>query len=131
MTPALPYGAREIALARANGQRPADLLFVSLSGPLSGERNPIVLARPERTYDWRWAAGLEILVVADSLTDRPLVNRVLAALDRLRPFPDYLGLWLADKQTGIHLRWGSYSPRIAREFGFYERRLYEGLGQCN
>jgi hypothetical protein len=132
MTPALPYGAREIALARANGKRPADMLLVSLIGPLSGERNPVVLARPERSYDWRWAAGLEILVVADSITDQPRVKRILEALKRLTPSPDYLGLWLADKQAGTHVCWGNYAPRSARVFGFYEQRIYEGLGKsCN
>lgn len=130
MTLDLPYGAREIAWARANGQRPAEMLLVSLIGPLPGERNPIVLARPERNYDWRWAAGLEMLIVADSTTDPRRVKRTLEALERLDPLPDYLGLWLADKQSGIHLRWGSYKPRLARKFGFFEQRDYEGLGQC-
>lgn len=46
----MPYGAQEIADLRAIGKRPADMVLVSLIGPLR-ELNPVVVARPERRYD--------------------------------------------------------------------------------
>ena len=49
----LPYGAKTILEARINGQRPADLLIVSLVGAVD-ESNPVIVAKPDAKYDWRF-----------------------------------------------------------------------------
>lgn len=56
----LPYGAQAIAELRSNRKRPADMVLVSLIGPLH-EINPVVMARPDKRYDWRFLAGLEVI----------------------------------------------------------------------
>ena len=100
MTAKLPYGGSEIAEIRAKRQKPADMVLVSLVGGLR-EINPVVIARPEKIYDWRFLFGLEVLIVADSSIDKCLVKRVIEAVAAIKP--SYLGLWLTDKQNGAHI----------------------------
>ena len=57
----LPYGGREIADLRGQGKCPADMVILSLIGPLR-EKNPVLVAKPERAYDWRFLVGLEVMV---------------------------------------------------------------------
>lgn len=126
----LPYGGREIVELRAIRKRPADMVLVSLVGPLR-ELNPIVVARPERTYDWRFLTGLDVLLVASSATDKSLVRRIadaVAAVD-----PSYLGLWLADKQNGVHIAFGCWRPKtkLCRMMGLSDRREFEGIGYAS
>lgn len=125
----LPYGGREIAELRSTGKRPAELVLLSLIGPLRGESNPMVIANPARSYDWRFLLGLEVLVVATDATDKGAVRRVLDALKALPV--DYLGLWLANRQNGLNCIVGGVEvqPRgLLRFMGDNERKLFSGIG---
>ena len=128
MTPKTPYGAREVEQLRQAGKRPANMLLVSLIGPLR-EQNPVIIANPGVGYDWRFAVGLDVLVVANSTIEPHLVKRTLDAIDHVAP--DYLGLWLADRQDGISLRWGCFRPRSKafRGLSLADKRAFEGLGR--
>lgn len=64
-TQTIPHGAAEIVALRKAGKRPADLVLVSLVGPLRGEGNPQVIAKASRHYDWRFLVGLEVMLVAN------------------------------------------------------------------
>ena len=126
MTPQLPYGGREIAELRANRQKPADMVLVSLIGPLK-EINPVVMARPERIYDWRFLVGLDVMIVASSITDKSLVKRVCDAVAAIKP--GYLGVWFSDKQNGLNLAYGSWVLRSSRKMGFADLRGMAGVGR--
>jgi twinkle protein len=101
MTAALPYGAAEIVAARQAGNRPADVVLVSIIGPLR-EINPVVIAKPNRAIDWRFLVDLDVLLVADSTTDGAAVRRTVSDLAAVKP--SWLGLWLADVQDGAEVR---------------------------
>lgn len=106
---ALPHGGREIAELRAIGKRPADLVLVSLIGPLHGESNPVVIASLRKTYDWRFLTRLEVLVVAKADSDPMAVRRLL---DDLKALPvRYLGIWMVDRQQGRNLVVGGVVAR--------------------
>jgi len=115
MTPkqatAVPYGAQEIIDNRMIGKRPADMVLVSLVGPLR-EANPVVVAKPGRAYDWRFLARLEVLIVASTAIDRGAVKRVVDAV--LPHKPDYLGVWFADRQAGMNVAFGCWRLRSGR-----------------
>lgn len=97
MSAALPYGAREIIALRNTGKRPADMVLVSLIGPLR-EINPVVVAQANRAYDWRFLADLEVLLVANSgITSAPL-RRLTTAFAKLTT--GFVGVWIADMQAG-------------------------------
>ncbi|MFT3960513.1 hypothetical protein [Propionivibrio sp.] len=124
----LPYGGREIADLRRVGKRPADLVLVSLIGPLR-EVNPVIVANPSRAYDWTFLVDLPVLVVANTDTDKSVVRRVLEALKALPTAS--LALWLADRQDGRNLivEGVKACPRgLLRYMGANERRQYAGLG---
>ncbi len=122
----LPYGAREIVETRAIGKRPADMVLVSLVGPLR-ELNPVVVARPERSYDWRFLVDLDVLIVASSATDRTLVGCCVRAI--IDHKPQYLGLWFADKQHGMNLAFGLWQLRSGRAMGAADRAAFAGIGE--
>lgn len=90
----LPYGARPIAEARLRGQRPADLLIVSLVGPLD-EVNPVIVADPAKQYDWRFMIDLKACIFA-----RPGVRFSPVVLEIARHLPLWLGLWDVDAEEG-------------------------------
>lgn len=127
MTSYLPYGGQAIADLRANRQKPADMVLVSLVGPLR-EINPVVVAQPARRYDWRFLAGLEVLLVASSAVEPAQIKRVSDEL--LKVSPEYLGVWFVDRQNGLNLAWGSYHPvsSAGRAMGLFERRVLKGIG---
>jgi hypothetical protein len=54
----IPYGAVPILKARQQGKRPADMVLVSMVGPLPNELNPVVIADKDVSYDWEWIRGL-------------------------------------------------------------------------
>ncbi len=54
----MPYGALPILRARKCGQRPADMVLISMIGALPGESNPVVIADKPVTYEWGWLKGL-------------------------------------------------------------------------
>lgn len=129
-TRSLPYGAAEIIAARMQGKRPADLVLLSLIGPLRGENNPVVIAQPGRRYDWRFLTGIECLVVSDSTQPKHAVRAIMDQLKTLQP--TYLGLWFADRQQGINFIVGGI---IARPRGLFrymtvaDRQNFYGIGQ--
>lgn len=128
-TISLPYGGREIAELRSTGKRPADMVLLSLIGSLRGETNPVVIANPVRSYNWRFLLGLDVLVVADSSTDKAGVRRVL---DALKALPTrYLGLWLVDRQNGRHCVVEGIEARprgLLRFMSNDDRQRFAGIG---
>ena len=125
----LPYGGQAIADLRAARKRPADMVLVSLVGPLR-EINPVVIAHPEKSYDWRFLAGLEVLLVIETGLDSDLVRRTANAI--LAVNPDYLGVWFADRQDGLNLAFGSWRPKtkVCRRLGMAERHAMVGIGRA-
>ena len=128
MTAQLPYGGREIVEIRSKRQKPADMVLVSLVGSLR-EINPLVIARPEKTYDWRFLAGLEVMIVAKMSVPAEQINRVKKAL--LAVNPEYLGIWFADLQNGVSIAFGSWIPKskASRMFSHTDRRNLAGVGK--
>lgn len=121
----LPHGAREIAELRSTGQRPADLVLISFIGPLR-ESNPVIVAQPSRSYDWRWLVGLSVAVVAttDTLNLGGIVKAVKAAK------PGSLSVWFANKQDGVNVIIQGYRPATkgGRRIGICQRVAWAGLG---
>lgn len=98
MKPALPHGAEPIAVARDNGQRPADPVVVSLCGRLSGFSNPQVFPYAPN-HDWSFMVGLEAIVCVKPSS--PHVQRILRAL--AVPCESPIALWDVDAQRGMDL----------------------------
>lgn len=121
----LPYGAREIAELRSTGQRPADLVLISLVGPLR-ENNPVVIAKAERSYDWRFIVGLSVAVVVT--TDTPNVPGIVKAIEEANPAT--LSVWFADKQDGLNIALQGYRPstKTGRRISVRQRAAWAGLG---
>lgn len=121
----LPYGAREIAELRSAGKRPADLVLVSLVGPLR-ENNPVVIAKPDRSYDWRFVVGLSVAVIVT--TDTPNVPGIVKAIEEVNPAT--LSVWFADKQDGLNIAMQGYRPstKTGRRIGVSQRAEWAGLG---
>lgn len=121
----LPYGAREIAELRSTGKRPADLVLISLVGPLR-ENNPVVIAKAERSYDWRFIVGLSVAVVVT--TDTQNVPGIVKAIEKANP--ETLSVWFADKQDGLNIALQGYRPstKTGRRIGVRQRAAWAGLG---
>lgn len=121
----LPYGAREIAELRSAGKRPADLVLVSLVGPLR-ESNPVVIAKADRSYDWRFLVGLSVAVVVT--TDTPNVHCIVKAIEEASPTT--LSVWFADKQDGLNIAVQGCRPstKTGRRIGVRQRAAWAGLG---
>lgn len=121
----LPYGAREISELRSTGHRPADLVLISFVGPLS-ESNPVIVAQPSRSYDWRFLVGLHVAAVVK--TDTPNVAAIVKAIDGANPAT--LSVWFADKQDGVNVAIDGYRPRTksSRRMGIMQRVAWSGLG---
>lgn len=126
MTGQLPYGAAEIVTLRQAGKRPADMVLVSLVGPLKGERNHLIVARPERTYDWRFLVGLEVLLVCK--TDTQHLVPTVRAIDAGNPAS--LSVWFADQQDGVNVLIDGYRPatKPGRRMSCAQRADLAGLG---
>lgn len=125
MAAQLPYGAAEIVALRTAGKRPADMLLISLVGPLR-ETNPVIIAQPSRSYDWRFVVALPVLVVAT--TETPNIAGVVKAIDAASP--SSLSVWFADQQDGINVLLDGYRPRTktGRRMGVAQRKELAGLG---
>lgn len=121
----LPYGAREIADLRSTGKRPADLVLISFLGPLR-ESNPVIVAQPSRSYDWRFLVGLSVAVVVE--TDTPNLAGIVKAIEAASPAT--LSVWFADKQDGVNVVLQGYRPRTksGRRMGIMQRVAWAGLG---
>lgn len=127
----LPYGGKEIAELRAIGKRPADMVLVSLIGPLR-EENPVLIAKPGRTYDWRFLVGLDVLLVAKTTQPADMVRKISDEMQGSST--NWLGIWFADCQDGLSLSWscpfGSYRPKASavRRLSVWGRREFAGIG---
>lgn len=121
----LPYGAAEIVALRSAGKRPADMLLISLIGPLR-ETNPVIVAKPSRGYDWRFLVALPALIVAS--TDTPNLSNIVKAIDAAAPAS--LSVWFADRQDGINVLLDGYRPRTkaGRRMGAAQRAALAGIG---
>lgn len=121
----LPYGAREIAELRSTGKRPADLILVSFTGQLR-EQNPVIVAKPDRAYDWRFVVGLSIAVVVT--TDTPNLAGIVKAIEAANP--GSLSVWFADRQDGLNIFLRGYRPKTkaGRRIGIIQRAAWAGLG---
>lgn len=123
----LPYGAAEIVALRSAGKRPADLLLISLVGPLR-ETNPVIIAQPSRSYDWRIVIALPVLIVAT--TNTPYLAGIVRAIDAAEP--SSLSVWFADKQDGVNVLIDGYRPRTksVRRMDVAQRVALAGLGSA-
>lgn len=90
----LPYGARPIVEARLQGKRPADMLIVSLVGHVD-EVNPVVVADPLKTYDWRFVIGLDVCIFA-----RPGVRFDPVVRELYSHAANIVGVWDVQSQEG-------------------------------
>lgn len=125
MAAQLPYGAAEIVALRTAGKRPADMLLVSFIGPLR-EINPVIIAQPSRSYDWRFVVALPVLIVAT--TETPNLVGIVKAIDSAAPVS--LSVWFADQQDGANVLFDSYRPqtKAGRRMGIAQRTALAGLG---
>lgn len=121
----LPYGAREIVELRVAGKRPADMVLVSLIGPLR-EANPVIVAKPGRAYDWRFVVGLHVAVVVNTETAK--IPDLVGAIDAAKPAT--LSVWFADRQNGLNVALHGYRPqtKTGRRMGVMQRAAWAGLG---
>ena len=82
-----PLGGRDLWNLRASGQRPEDMVVVSLAGP-QGTHNPMLWVSDTlsesalRSLEWRMLADLDVEVVATGATPLP---RLLATLRAILP----------------------------------------------
>lgn len=113
----LPRNARAIVEARAGGLRPADAVAVSLVGSL-GWANPTVYADPDARLDWRWARGLDVLLVVAPDRKPGRIVRDLVAADvhdlHLVDLPRRRGAWVLP--VGHRLRVFPWLPFRNEEF---------------
>ncbi len=121
----LPYGAAEIVANRSLGKAPAEMVLISLIGPLR-EGQPVIVAKPGRAYDWRFLVNLDAMIVVDSTTPKADVSNVLRALLALPT--GYLGVWLADRQTGFNVAWGALRARSGGFLRYLTRSDSEAAG---
>jgi len=86
--------AAPIIAARMKGKKPADMVIVSLVGPVVSD-NPVVFAKADQAYDWRWVRGLDVCVyMADGIDWQALL------FDIARQRPEHLSLWDQEGKWG-------------------------------
>ncbi|MBW9336221.1 hypothetical protein FEE59_22140 [Herbaspirillum sp. RU 5E] len=95
----LPKGAQPILDARMRGQKPNELILVSLIGPLA-EANHTVFVNPNGAYDWRWVIGLQLCVMVNAET-RQAARGVLLAIGK--DSPAQLHVWNVDQFKGARV----------------------------
>lgn len=104
----LPYGAKPILESRMRGEKPADLVIVSLVGRVPDD-NPVVIA-DGANYDWRWCRGLQVCIFGKVGTP----NRQVA-IEIGRCLPAKLFLWDVEAKHGTdvitHIRTTSLDKR--------------------
>ena len=91
MTP--PIGAAQILQARMAGNKPADLVIISLVGPLA-EANPVIQATGH-AHDWRFCRGLKVCVFGKVGTPNRQVAIAIGS-----QFPAWLGVWDVESREG-------------------------------
>lgn len=99
----LPNGAAQILQARLKGSKPADMLVVSLIGPVEAT-NHTIYANPSAQYDWRFLRGLKVCVYVKNGCK---FAETMKAIAECRP--EYLGIYNADQFAGAH---AYYLPRV-------------------
>ena len=104
----LPNGAEEIIQLRSQGKRPADMILVSMIGPLHDEVNPVVMAK-DQSYDWRFLHGLNVMLVVNMQTPPETIHRVTEDIAIIKPA--YCGVVWYDKNDGLNICWGLYKPK--------------------
>lgn len=83
----IPEGAQPILRTRLRGMKPADMVIVSMAGPVYAE-NPVVRAKFGEKYDWRWVRDLDVCLYIREEDDWFIPLKEIA-LQR----PQYLSLW--------------------------------------
>lgn len=121
----LPYGAAELVALRSRGKCPADMLLISLIGPLR-ETNPVIIAQPSRRYNWCFVLALPVLVVAT--TETPNLAGLVKAIDAAAPAA--LSVWFVDQHDGLNVLIDGHRPRTktGRRMGVAQRVALAGLG---
>jgi hypothetical protein len=101
------------------------LVLISFLGPLR-ESNPVIVAQPSRSYDWRFLVGLHVAAVVK--TDTPNVAGIVKAIEAAKPAT--LSVWFADKQDGVNVTIQGYRPRTksGRRMGLMQRVAWAGMG---
>lgn len=94
MNATLATNAQPILAARMKGMKPADMVIVSLVGPV-GVDNPTVFAKPGAAYDWRWVRDLDVCVYLNDDQDWPDILMAIAL-----NHPEFLSLWSYSGQWG-------------------------------
>jgi len=95
----LAKGAQPIIDARKRGQKPNELILVSLIGP-TGEANHTVFASVDIAYDWRWTVGLQVCLVVNEATRRHAAE-ILRAIGK--ELPAQLHIWSVDDFKGARV----------------------------
>lgn len=90
----MPNGAQSILAARQRGMKPAEMLIVSMIGPVN-ESNHTVYANPIMEYDWRWLVGLKVCLYV-----KPGIDWRKAAMDIARCKPEWFGVYDAAQMKG-------------------------------
>ena len=90
----LPDGAQPILASRMKGLKPADMVIVSMTGPVVSE-NPVVRIKTGAEYDWRWVRGLDVCLYIADEDDWHIVLKQIA-LHR----PAHLSLWTPASKWG-------------------------------
>lgn len=97
-------GADSIIKVRMRGYRPADAVVVSLVGH-TGFDNPTVNPARGQQYDWRWIAGLDVVMCISSKT----AWRDVALAIKLAG-PEHLRLWDVEQKRGAEVYWKPVFP---------------------
>jgi len=95
----IPKGAQPIIDARMRGQKPDELILVSLIGPVA-ETNHTVFVDPDSTYDWRWVIGLQLCLMVNAQTRKPAWDMLLAIG---KESPAQLHVWNVDEFKGARI----------------------------
>lgn len=95
----IPKGAQPIIEARLRGQKPCELILVSLVGPVA-EANHTVFANPNGSYDWRWVIGLQLCLMVNVQTRRAAWDMLLAIG---KDSPSQLHVWNVDQFKGARV----------------------------
>lgn len=113
----LPDGAQPILETRLKGYRPADMVIVSMTGPVETV-NPIVHAKQGNPYDWRWVRGLDVCLYIDMDEDWPVMLKQIA-LHR----PEYLSLWCPAAQWGAKVYLIPTAKDVSKPVSMWEYEL--------
>ncbi|AYR23008.1 hypothetical protein [Herbaspirillum rubrisubalbicans] len=96
---AIPKGAQAIIDARIRGQKPDELILVSLIGPVA-EANHTVFVNPNGAYDWRWVIGLQLCLMVNAATRRAARDLLLTIG---KNSPSQLHVWNVDQFQGVRV----------------------------